>query len=324
MVGVVDVAKSTASGRMMRPTATFASSVLSMVTELYVETADPEAYLQRLLTPAPDGKVRVLGSESLRATMIGTLGQQLSVTVRKTTSTTTTIKWVMPPIASTGAHAKKKPVFTHREGHALDWSINAFYISLFAVQISNVVQQSNPGGTFWDIGTGSGWLPTLIKLKNPALQIVATDLVGSATALAKLNAENNDIEVDVRQGSMFEPFGEGENADFISFFPPQISTADMEHPVGLNPWTDAEQVALFVPPGEHDSHFFNMFADAVPGRLKPKGFLFLGVDKNHLAFVKERFGKLFELVRVDESNQKAGSLLVVFRNQQKNPMQPEL
>lgn len=72
-----------------------------------------------------------------------------------------------------------------------------------------------------DVGTGSG--VQALHLSADAGEVVVTDLSERALAYALFNSALNDLDWDVRQGSMLEPV-EGESFDLIVSNPPFVIT----------------------------------------------------------------------------------------------------
>lgn len=80
----------------------------------------------------------------------------------------------------------------------------------------------------WDICTGSGCLGISLKKRFPKLQVSLSDISLDALAVARQNAEKNDVDVKLLHGDLFAPF-KGQRADFIVCNPPYISESDFEH-----------------------------------------------------------------------------------------------
>ena len=76
-----------------------------------------------------------------------------------------------------------------------------------------------PVGRALDLGTGCG--VQALHLAGHAGEVVATDVNSRALWMARLNAALNEVEVDVRDGSFFEPVA-GERFDLISTNPPFV------------------------------------------------------------------------------------------------------
>ena len=77
----------------------------------------------------------------------------------------------------------------------------------------------------WDICTGSGCIALALKKVFPMLDVVASDISSKALSVAKINAKQNNCEIDFRLGDMLEPF-KGEKADFVVCNPPYISEGE--------------------------------------------------------------------------------------------------
>ena len=77
----------------------------------------------------------------------------------------------------------------------------------------------DPVGRALDLGTGCG--VQALHLAGHAREVVATDVNRRALWMARLNAALNETEVDVREGSFFEPVV-GERFDLIATNPPFV------------------------------------------------------------------------------------------------------
>jgi Methyltransferase small domain len=80
----------------------------------------------------------------------------------------------------------------------------------------------NPGRAL-DMGTGSGVQALL--LAGHAHQVVATDVNERALEFARFNAALNEVSIDLRRGSLFEPVA-GEHFDLIVSNPPYVISPD--------------------------------------------------------------------------------------------------
>lgn len=76
-----------------------------------------------------------------------------------------------------------------------------------------------PVGSALDLGTGCG--VQALHLAGHAERVVATDVNARALWMTRLNAALNEVEVDVRDGSFFEPVA-GERFDLIATNPPFV------------------------------------------------------------------------------------------------------
>ncbi len=78
-----------------------------------------------------------------------------------------------------------------------------------------------PVGVALDLGTGCGI--QALYLATHAKRVIATDLSERACAYARFNAALNDANIEVRQGSLFDPV-ENERFDLITSNPPFVIT----------------------------------------------------------------------------------------------------
>lgn len=76
-----------------------------------------------------------------------------------------------------------------------------------------------PSGRVLDLGTGCG--VQALHLTDHAREVVATDLNPRAVELARLTAALNGLDIDVREGSLFEPVAD-ERFDLICSNPPFV------------------------------------------------------------------------------------------------------
>lgn len=74
-------------------------------------------------------------------------------------------------------------------------------------------------GRALDLGTGCG--VQSLHLATHAAEVVATDVNPRALAMARLTARLNEVDIDVREGSLFEPVA-GERFDLITTNPPFV------------------------------------------------------------------------------------------------------
>ncbi len=74
-----------------------------------------------------------------------------------------------------------------------------------------------PPGRLLDMGTGSG--VCAIFASQLGYKVVAVDLNPEAVRFARINSLLNRVEIDVRQGDLFEPV-RGERFEFVLFNPP--------------------------------------------------------------------------------------------------------
>jgi release factor glutamine methyltransferase len=73
----------------------------------------------------------------------------------------------------------------------------------------------------WDVCTGSGCIGIALKKKRPDCRVILADISPEALTIARENAQQNEVEVELLQGDLLKPF-QGK-ADIIVCNPPYIS-----------------------------------------------------------------------------------------------------
>lgn len=145
--------------------------------------------------------------------------------------------------------------------------------------------------TLWDLCTGSGCIGISLKEKFPLLKVVLSDVSGAALAIARENAQRNEVKVEIREGDLFAPFA-GEKADFIVSNPPYISEAEYQT---LNPEVKNFEPAQALVGGSTGLEFYQRIADACSNYLNPQGQLWMELGHKQGEPVKALFtGKGYE------------------------------
>lgn len=147
--------------------------------------------------------------------------------------------------------------------------------------IDLIVQQEKSFQSILDLCTGSGCIALALQKKFPNAAVLGVDLSQDALALAKENAELNNLPVDFERGDIFN-WQSQEKFDLIVSNPPYIpqeEAVQMESVV-----LDYEpHMALFVPDQE-PLLFYKKIVSIALIHLKSKGYLALEVHEN---FAKE-------------------------------------
>ena len=127
-----------------------------------------------------------------------------------------------------------------------------------------------------DVGTGSGAIAIALKKEEDRLNVYASDISEDALKVARLNAQNNNAQVEFFQGSMLEPFIERDiKVDILVSNPPYIKTVET---IEASVYDYEPHVALFG--GEDGLKFYREILENAHKVLKPKGFIFfeMGYD----------------------------------------------
>ena len=128
-----------------------------------------------------------------------------------------------------------------------------------------------PAGRALDLGTGCG--VQALHLATHADDVVATDVNRRALWLTSLNAALNQVQLDVRAGSLFEPVG-GERFDLVATNPPFVISPATEEPLvyrdsGLPGDQVVEQIVREVPDHLTDGGIAQVLANWVVLRGVP-------------------------------------------------------
>lgn len=80
--------------------------------------------------------------------------------------------------------------------------------------------------TIADIGTGSGCIAITLKKEIEKANVIAIDISNDALDLAKINAENNNVNIKFLNGNLLDPLDE--KVDILISNPPYIAYDDTE------------------------------------------------------------------------------------------------
>jgi release factor glutamine methyltransferase len=155
------------------------------------------------------------------------------------------------------------------------------------VLVSEALRVLPSARTVLDIGSGSGCVAIAIAKNLPDATVISVDISLEALELARRNAELNAVNVDFRQGSLFEPVV-GEHFDLILSNPPYISTTDIEK---LQPEVRDFEPKSALDGGADGLDFYRLIIPAAPEYLHPDGWLLLEVGVGQSGAVTEIFAK---------------------------------
>lgn len=151
------------------------------------------------------------------------------------------------------------------------------------VLVAEAVQRGAGIHSILDIGTGSGCVAVALAKSLPEAEVSSVDVSAEALAVARGNAEKNQVAVRFFHGSLFEPLA-GRRFDMIVSNPPYIPAAEIA--------TLQQEVRGFEPLGALDGgadglDFYRSIVSGAPEHLTPGGWLLFEVGAGQAPQVLE-------------------------------------
>ncbi|MFU2181844.1 peptide chain release factor N(5)-glutamine methyltransferase [Streptococcus pluranimalium] len=165
--------------------------------------------------------------------------------------------------------------------------------------------------TVLDIGTGSGAIALALKSQRPSWQITASDISENALEIAKRNADDLGLAIDLMPSDVFSDLSG--TFDIIVSNPPYIAENDRDE-VAENVYAFEPHLALFAP-----SDGYAVYERIINGArdfLKPNGRLYFEIGykqgsrlvqllnhafpNRHAKVIKDSFGKNRMVVLTNE------------------------
>jgi release factor glutamine methyltransferase len=144
--------------------------------------------------------------------------------------------------------------------------------------------EEQPGGWVADIGTGSGCIALSLALEGQFDRVVATEPSPSAAALARANAARSGLPVEVREGDLFEPLGNGRRYRAIVSNPPYLTDAEW---TALDHAVRAFEPRLTLSSGADGLDATRALIAGAAERLEPGGLVALEIDERRGALVRD-------------------------------------
>ena len=141
------------------------------------------------------------------------------------------------------------------------------------------------GKVLWDIGTGSGAIAIALKKIFPTLKVIASDLSEEALKIAKKNALQNNVEIEFKNGDLFEPFL-NLKVDYIACNPPYIPE---EEYLKLEPEVRDYEPKLSLTSGSTGLEIYERIAKEINKYLIPGGKAYFEIGYDQGEAVKELF-----------------------------------
>lgn len=166
-----------------------------------------------------------------------------------------------------------------------------------------------------DIGTGSGAIAISLKMEEPNLHMMATDISEQAVAVAKKNADDHAAIVNFMVGDMLQPLIERDlKVDILISNPPYIPREEeMEHSV-----VDYEpHVALFG--GEDGLKFYRIIFENASKVLKERAMMAFEMGYNQKEALSAEARKYFPDARIEVLKDMSGKnrMLFVYLNMER-------
>ncbi|MBI5273674.1 MAG: peptide chain release factor N(5)-glutamine methyltransferase, partial [Chlamydiales bacterium] len=132
------------------------------------------------------------------------------------------------------------------------------------------------GKTVFDLCCGTGCIGISVKKRYPSLSVYASDISQPCVELARINAEANNVDIDVLVGDFLHPF-KGLKADYVFCNPPYISEEEYLY---LEKEVSCFEPKLALIGGEDGLFFYKKLSIELPAYLKPKAKVFLEIGKD--------------------------------------------
>lgn len=126
-----------------------------------------------------------------------------------------------------------------------------------------------------DLCTGSGAIAVSLAFFWPLAAVTAVDISSEALKVAQKNAAQFQVEVDFRQGDLFQP-AQGEQYDIIVSNPPYVSVEEYEQ---CSPEVRREPVSAFIG-GQDGLDFYRRIALEGERYLTPGGTVLVEIGCN--------------------------------------------
>ncbi len=157
-----------------------------------------------------------------------------------------------------------------------------------------------------DFGTGTGCISIALAAKCPNTKIFALDISADVIALAKQNAEKNNVagKIEFVHGDGYIALPKNSQFDLLISNPPYISTAEIET---LQPEVKNFDPRSALDGGADGLDFYRMFATQAKPFLKPDGKIMLEFGDGQAEAIREIFENekwIVEEIKSDYSQRK--------------------
>lgn len=136
----------------------------------------------------------------------------------------------------------------------------------------------------YDVCCGSGCIGLAIKNACPQVQVVLSDISPKAVAVAKENARNTRLDVEVYLGDLFEPYSSPGDAFVCN--PPYLSYKEV---IRTDPEVHCHEPWQALVGGATGVEFYKRIAQELPKVLRPRGVGWLEIGYTQGSQVKDIF-----------------------------------
>jgi release factor glutamine methyltransferase len=169
--------------------------------------------------------------------------------------------------------------------------------------VSSFAESETGAPTALDFGTGTGCVAIALAAKSPHTKIFALDISAAALALAKQNAEANQVSerIEFLQGDGLAALPPERQFDLIVSNPPYIASAEIET---LEPEVRDFDPRAALDGGADGLDFYRMFAARAKSFLKPHGKIMLEFGDGQAEAIRKIFENekwIVEAVQADYS-----------------------
>lgn len=155
-----------------------------------------------------------------------------------------------------------------------------------------IAQEIQPHTTLWDLCCGSGCLGISLKKRVPELKVTLSDVSPQALAVARRNAELNQVEVEFVEGDFIEPL-RGRQIDTLVCNPPYIS--ELEYAL-LDPEVRCFEPRLALLAGTTGLEFYQRLAPTLKSFMAPNGKVWLEIGADQGPSVQAIFGNKGKII----------------------------
>jgi len=131
-----------------------------------------------------------------------------------------------------------------------------------------------------DIGTGSGCIPVSLAKNLPKVKVTTVDVSGEAVKVAKVNAKQNEVDVDFVNDSILNPKIVNDSKyifDVIVSNPPYVRNLEKQE-IKKNVLEYEPHLALFVEDGDA-LIFYKKITEYALSHLKKEGVLYFEINQ---------------------------------------------